>query len=135
MSDKDAKNRALDKAGELFVLKLERRLLERGNRPDLAAKVRHVSEAEGAGAGYDIESYALDGSPRKIKVKTTCAAATTPLFMTAKEAEFARLHSASYLLYRVYDFNQQTQSGNFFVIKGDPRQQLISPPTKFGARH
>jgi Domain of unknown function (DUF3883) len=40
-------------------------------RADLAAKARHVSQIEGDGAGYDIESFEIDGTPKFIEVKTT----------------------------------------------------------------
>ncbi len=37
----------------------------------LAEKVRHVSQLQGDGAGYDIESYSLDGTIKYVEVKTT----------------------------------------------------------------
>ena len=49
----------------------ERTALRTAGRDDLARKVRWVSEEDGDGAGYDIASFAPDGLPRLIEVKTT----------------------------------------------------------------
>ncbi|GKY89897.1 hypothetical protein STA1M1_37660 [Sinisalibacter aestuarii] len=56
VAGRDERNRALGRAGEERVL---------------ARKVRWVLEEEGDGAGYDIASFAPDGLPRLIEVKTT----------------------------------------------------------------
>ena len=52
---------------------------EADSRDDLARKVIWVSEEEGDGAGYDIESFEPDGRPRLIEVKTTNGWERTPL--------------------------------------------------------
>ena len=68
---RDERNRALGRAGEERVLAHERAALKSAGRDDLARKVRWVSEEDGDGAGYDIASFAPDGRPRLIEVKTT----------------------------------------------------------------
>src|SRR5580658_8867394 len=69
--ERDSRNRALGKAGESFVLELERRQLTGLQRPDLADKVRWIAEEDGDGAGYDILSFDRTGRERLIEVKTT----------------------------------------------------------------
>jgi hypothetical protein len=58
---RDHRNRALGKAGEAFVLDLERHRLTQAERPDLARKIRWVAAEDGDGAGYDIRSFAATG--------------------------------------------------------------------------
>ena len=56
--ERDLRNRSPGKAGESFVVDLERRQLTEADHPDLARKVRWVSDEDGDGAGYDILSFA-----------------------------------------------------------------------------
>lgn len=56
--------------GEEFVINFERRRLKRAGKPDLATKLRWVSQ-ESVGEGYDILSYETDGTERLIEVKST----------------------------------------------------------------
>jgi len=55
--ERDHRNRALGKAGEAFVVDLERRQLIEAARPDLARKVRWIAVEDGDGAGYDVLSF------------------------------------------------------------------------------
>ena len=55
--ERDHRNRALGKAGEEFVVNLERRLLTGLDRSDLALRVRWVAAEDGDGAGYDVLSF------------------------------------------------------------------------------
>lgn len=71
VAGRDERNRALGRAGEERVLAHERASLRSAGRDDLAREVRWVSEEDGDGAGYDIASFAPDGLPRLIEVKTT----------------------------------------------------------------
>lgn len=68
---REARNRSLGAAGEIFVLNFERaRLLSLGKEV-LAGKIEHTSRLHGDGAGYDILSYEVSGVERLIEVKTT----------------------------------------------------------------
>lgn len=69
--ERDFRNRALGKAGEEFGFDEERRKLNAFDRPDLARKVRWVSQEDGDGAGFDILSFDRSGTERLIEVKTT----------------------------------------------------------------
>jgi Domain of unknown function (DUF3883) len=114
--ERDLRNRSLGRAGEEFVLEVEKKKLERSNRPDLLKKVRWVSEDEGDGAGYDILSFEPDGRERLIEVKTTNGAARTPFFLSENECQRAAASMESWRLYRVHLFAQT------------PRIFKIAPP-------
>ena len=104
--ERDFRNRSLGKAGEEFVLEVERKRLARLERPDLARKVRWVAMEDGDGAGYDILSFEPNGRERLIEVKTTNGAARTPFFLTRNENETATARADSWRLYRVHLFSQ-----------------------------
>jgi hypothetical protein len=101
---RDAANRELGKKGEAFVFELEKNRLNAAGRPDLAAKVRWVSQEIGDGLGYDIESYNIDGSPLFIEVKTTKGSEISPFFLTGNELLVSGKLATHYRLYRVYNF-------------------------------
>jgi hypothetical protein len=80
--ERDRLNRALGRAGEEFVLEVERTRLTRAGLHRLARNVRWIAEEEGDGAGYDILSFDVAGRQRLIEVKTTNGAARTPFFLS-----------------------------------------------------
>ena len=114
--ERDYRNRALGKAGERFVLDLERRSLTEADRTDLAGKVRWVAAEDGDGAGYDIMSFDLAGRERLIEVKTTNGSARTPFYLSRNERGFAEEMPAEWRIYRVHLFAK------------DPRIFTIAPP-------
>ena len=114
--ERDLRNRALGRAGEEFVLEVEKKKLEKFQRPDLLKKVRWVSAEDGDGAGYDILSFEPDGRERLIEVKTTNGAARTPFFISENECQRAAASADSWRLYRVHSFAQK------------PRIFQIAPP-------
>ncbi len=111
--ERDLRNRLLGRAGEEFVLTLEKKRLEKFQRPDLLKKVRWVSAEDGDGAGYDILSFEPDGRERLIEVKTTNGAARTPFFLSENERQRAAVSAESWRLYRVHSF---AQSARIFQI-------------------
>lgn len=104
---RDQLNRALGRAGEERILEQERRSLIGFDRPDLARKVRWVSEEDGDGAGYDIRSYDPSGKERLIEVKTTRGSNTTPFYLTRNENDVAKERPDAFRLYRLYDFSNR----------------------------
>lgn len=114
--ERDRRNRSLGKAGEAFVVDVERKQLTQADRGDLARRVRWVSEEEGDGAGYDIYSFDPHGHERLIEVKTTNGAARTPFFLSRNECELASERPADWRIYRVHLFARR------------PRIFTISPP-------
>ncbi len=113
---KDQLNRALGLAGERRVFESEQQQLILLDRPDLARKVRWVSQEDGDGAGYDIRSYDGRGAERLIEVKTTRGGNATPFYLTKNENEVASERPDAFRLYRLYDFSKQ------------PRLFTLTPP-------
>jgi hypothetical protein len=107
--ERDFRNRTLGRAGEEFVLDVERKRLIGEERSDLARKVRWISEEDGDGAGFDILSFDAGGTERLIEVKTTNGTVRTPFFLTRVEHEVAHERSDAWYLYRVHRFAQQPQ--------------------------
>lgn len=113
---RDFRNRQLGHAGESMLVDFERRRLTALDRPDLARKVRWVSQEDGDGAGYDIHSYNARGEDRLLEVKTTRGARTTPFFLTRNEVSLAEERPDSFRLCRLYDVAQA------------PRLYRVKPP-------
>jgi hypothetical protein len=114
--ERDYRNRSLGKAGESFVLDLERRLLAGAARPDFARKVRWVAAEDGDGAGYDVLSFDERGRDRLIEVKTTNGSARTPFYLSRNEREVAAERPEDWRIYRVHLFAKQ------------PRVFTLAPP-------
>jgi Domain of unknown function (DUF3883) len=114
--ERDHRNRSLGKAGEEFVVEVERNQLVQSEREDLARKVRWVAAEDGDGAGYDIYSFDPRGRERLIEVKTTNGAARTPFFLSRNECDLAAERPIDWCIYRVHLFARQ------------PRIFTISPP-------
>lgn len=113
---RDQLNRTLGIAGEKQVFESERRRLTIMDRPDLARKVRWVSQEDGDGLGYDIRSYDAHGKERLLEIKTTRGGNTTPFYLTRNENAVAEERPEAFRLYRVYDFSK------------DPRLFTLTPP-------
>jgi len=102
--ERDHRNRRLGKAGEAFVMEFERRRLTECNRPDLAQRIRWVSEQDGDGAGFDVLSYGQNGLRQLIEVKTTNGSAETPFYLSRNEIEVAGEYPTEWSIYRVHLF-------------------------------
>jgi hypothetical protein len=120
--ERDRLNRTLGKAGEAFVVDIERRQLTQADRPDLARKVRWIAAEDGDGAGYDVLSFNPAGRERLIEVKTTNGAARTPFFLSRNECAVATERPEDWRIYRVHLF-----------AKG-PRIFTIAPPLEGAVR-
>jgi hypothetical protein len=111
--ERDLRNRSLGKAGEEFVLELERRMLTDIGCGDLSQKVRWIADEEGDGAGYDVRSFTPEGDERLLEVKTTNGSARTPFFLSRNELAVAKERSEDWRLYRVHLF---ASSPHIFTI-------------------
>jgi hypothetical protein len=129
----DSRNKKLGLEGELFILDQEIRGLRDAGRADLAEKVIHVSVIEGDGAGHDIKSYDVDGTPKFIEIKTTKGSGNTPFFISPNELEYSRQHPEGYHLYRLYEFEPHSKTGKVFVLRGDLSSQINLIPTQYKA--
>lgn len=114
--ERDRRNRLLGKAGEEFVIEIERKRLADADRSDLARKVRWIAVEDGDGAGYDVLSFEVSGRESLIEVKTTNGSARTPFFLTRNERDMAAERPAEWRIYRVHLFSQS------------PRVFTIAPP-------
>jgi Domain of unknown function (DUF3883)/Domain of unknown function (DUF3427) len=130
-AEQDAANRKLGLAGEEAVIENERITLRAVGRNDLAEMVVHVAKVEGDGAGYDIKSYTSGGEQKFIEVKTTRGGEQTPFYVSSTEARFAAEHAQYYYLYRVFEFDQGTSSGKYFISKGDLYGNFSLEPLQF----
>jgi Domain of unknown function (DUF3883)/Domain of unknown function (DUF3427) len=133
-SIKDAKDRKLGRDGELAILAREKLNLIGAGRADLADQIVHVSEIEGDGAGYDIKSYDLNGQVKYIEVKTTRGSIITPFFMSINEIRFSELHKRNYVMYRLFEFRPNDESGKLFQITGSIREALQLEAINFRAK-
>jgi hypothetical protein len=101
---RDERNRTLGKAGEERALAHEKAVLRAAGKHDLARQVVWTSHEVGDGAGYDISSFAPDGTPRLIEVKTTNGWDRTPFHISANEIRVADENRDTWHLFRIYDF-------------------------------
>lgn len=102
--ERDRLNRALGRAGEEFVLEVEKSRLTRAGLSQLARNVRWIAQEQGDGAGYDILSFDQAGRTRLIEVKTTNGVAATPFFLSRNEHATAAVRADEWRLYRVHCF-------------------------------
>lgn len=104
VAERDARNRALGRAGEERVLTHERASLLAAGRTDLSERIRWVSHLDGDGAGYDIRSFDTDGRGRLIEVKTTNGWERTPFHITRNELAVADRQRDEWRLVRLWNF-------------------------------
>jgi hypothetical protein len=114
--ERDFRNRKLGREGEELVFHFERQRLQQQDRPDLASKVKWISEELGDGAGYDILSFDAKGKERLLEVKTTVGADVTPFYITRNELSVAAERPDVFRLCRVFDFTAH------------PRMFELAPP-------
>jgi Domain of unknown function (DUF3883)/EVE domain len=129
--EREARNRDVGLKGELLVVEHERAWLSEQGCADLAELVVHVPSTLGDGAGYDVSSFLLDGSPHHIEVKATRRSITEPFFLSAPELRHAREHPEAYSIYRVFDLGP---SPGFYKLSGDMEEILFLTPVSYQAR-
>lgn len=110
VAGRDARNRALGRAGEERVLAHEHAVLRSAGRTDLANGIRWVSHLDGDGAGYDIRSFEPNGRNRLIEVKTTNGWERTPFHITRNELAVADERRDAWLLLRLWNFAREPQA-------------------------
>ena len=126
--ERDLRNRALGKAGEEFVLDVERSRLTT-SRPLVCPSVCWVARDEGDGAGYDILSFDLAGRERQIEVKTTNGVATTPFFLSRNEIATAAARMDTWCLHRAHEF---AKAPRIFEIAPPLDSKLLLSPEHCG---
>ena len=128
--ERDRRNRVLGRAGEEFVVEVERRQLLAAGRADLSEMVRWVSIEDGDGAGYDVRSYAPTGADRLIEVKTTNGSARTPFFLSRNECDLAMERPFDWQIYRVHLFVSEPK---IFIIQSPLNKALRLRPETWRA--
>lgn len=129
--DREARNRSLGAAGELFVLSYERHRLITLGKFKLSDKVEHISKTKGDGIGFDVLSFEPDGCERFIEVKTTAFGKETPFFISRNEAEFSSEFSDQYHLYRLFEFRRHPR---MFDLSGRIQDNVRLDPVSYLAR-
>ena len=109
-------------------MKFEQYRLVREGQHRLAAKVEHVSKTQGDGLGFDVLSFAADGSEQFIEVKTTTFAKETPFFASASEIRFAQKNADNFALYRLFEFRKTPRC---YKLRGVIQDHCFLDPFSF----
>lgn len=123
-------NKRIGDLGELWVLEREKSTLNHLSNSILEKKIKHTSKEVGDGTGYDIESIDKEGNPIFIEVKTTKGGKNTPFYITRNELEKSIIEKDRYYLYRLYNFNVDSNTADLLIIKGE-LTNLCNFPTNF----
>jgi hypothetical protein len=67
-------------------------------------RIEWTSQVRGDGAGYDVQSFNPDGTPRLIEVKTTGLGKYFPFNVTVNEVRCSEARPNEFHLYRVFHF-------------------------------
>lgn len=102
--EREARNRSLGAAGELFALNYEKARLIHAGKESLADRIEHTSVVTGDQAGFDILSFEASGEERLIEVKTTKYGLETPFFVTRNEVAKSEQRAQQYQIYRLFEF-------------------------------
>jgi hypothetical protein len=118
----------LGNKGEELVKQREVEALTKCGRRDLALRVV-VQDKDGK--GYDVSSFFDDGREKFIEVKTTNGNAQTAFHLSANEHAYLRTRNSGFVIYRVYNYDEHNNFGEFFEISGDIESQLLLSPTQY----
>ena len=128
---REARNRSLGRAGELFVLELESRRLLAEGKTALSERVEHVAASQGDGLGYDVLSFEGNGRERLIEVKTTAFGELTPFYVSRNEIARSKADADKYRLYRLFDFREEPK---VFQLPGSIERHCTLDPVTYLAR-
>lgn len=128
--EKDFIQESIDKkeigdAGEELVKQYEINRLKNIGHEDLAEQVEIVKD----GKGYDVLSFSENRKPKYIEVKTTLGNSLTPFDYTINEKIFAEQNVDSYVIYRLYNYNEESNTADFFMIEQLDKSVLMRPTT------
>ena len=131
---KNIENSKVGLEGEGLVLEYEKERLISIGRPDLAEKIRWVSQ-ESDSDGFDLQSYDLDQNGKEypifIEVKTTLNKFDNGLFITKNELEKSQKFQSQYRLYRIIDVSADRPK--FYVTSGNIENNFELTPSLFSA--
>lgn len=126
---RDERNRTLGRMGEELVLRAEHARLV-PDYPNLAKRIRWISEEDGDGAGYDILSFEPDGRERLIEVKTTVGHQRTPFFISKNEVSLSKERPDHFRLARVFDFLKEPKA---FELSSNELHAMTLTPENYRA--
>lgn len=112
-------NKRLGDLGELWVMKYEIEKLQNAKKYNLVDQIKHTSKDEGDGTGFDIQSFDNNGNKIFIEVKTTKGRQNSTFFVTRNELERSKIEKNNYYLYRLYNYNELTETADLLIIQGD----------------
>ena len=115
--------------GELLVVEKEREKLK---ALSIDKEVEHKS-LNGDGDGYDILSYDSYGEPIFIEVKTTIGGINTPFDISINEVLFSSENPENYILCRLFNFDEELNSAEYYELKGPISRHFNLEPTGFKA--
>jgi len=122
-------NKRTGDLGELWVMRHEIEKLKQANKHNLIDQIKHTSKDEGDGTGFDIQSFDLEGNKIFIEVKTTKGRKNSTFFVTRNELEWSKIEKDNYYIYRLYNYNETTESSDLLIIKGDLTNLCEHPTT------
>lgn len=126
--EREARNRSLGNAGELFILNYERARLIQAGKEKLAARIEHTAKVRGDSEGYDIQSFDESGRGRLIEVKTTKYGSQTPFYVSRNEVAVSKQEADQYHVYRLYDFRE---SPRLYTLSGAIESTCWLSPTTY----
>jgi len=115
--------------GEKLVYDYE---LSKANKWGFENKVNHLSLL-GDGHGYDIESINESGEKIYIEVKTTIGGINTSFDISANEVAVSNKLGDNYFIYRLFNFNKELNTAEFYIINGPLEKNFNLIPTQFKA--
>jgi uncharacterized protein DUF3883 len=117
-------NMVIGNLGELLVVQNEKEKLQRLN---IEKVPEHVSKTQGDGLGYDILSYNDLGEEIYIEVKTTTGAFDKSFYITENELQCSKRKGDKYFLYRLYNYNFNTDSAKYIIRSGNLEDLCANP--------
>jgi hypothetical protein len=126
--EREARNRSLGNAGELFVLNYERARLIHAGHEELATRIEHTAKVRGDYEGYDILSFEESGLERLIEVKTTKYGSDAPFYVSRNEVAVSKRETDRYHLYRLFDFRA---SPRLYTLPGAIESSCLLSPTTY----
>ena len=117
------------KIGEELVIEFEKRRLKEAGKENLANEVRKVLDGE----GYDIFSRNIDGSEKKIEVKTTTGNGETAFPISITEIAFSELNYSNYAIYRVFNLDKVKRVAEFHEYYGNLKEHFLLEGIQFNA--
>jgi Domain of unknown function (DUF3883) len=116
-------NKQIGNYGEQLVFNYERTRLKQRNFKKEPVYVAATDDSQ----GFDILSYGENGQEIYIEVKTTTQSCETAFFITSNELRKSIEASERYYLYRVYDYNAESDTGKFSEFRGSLESLCVFP--------